>query len=241
MGVERSPEMVIGLLGILKAGGAYLPLDPSYPAERLAHMLADVSAQVLVIQAGLEAALPPNQARPVRLDTDWPRIETQPATAPPSGVTPDNLAYVIYTSGSTGKPKGVLIRHRGVVNYLSFLACNYGLTASDRVLNVSNVSSAPSVRDLFGPLSVGGCVVLVPSAEAKDPASYLQVIAATPISMMVSGTPSFLRSLCEAAEGRKPPALALRSILTNGEALEAGLCARLRTCLGERLSVFSQY
>ena len=239
--VERSLEMVIGLLGILKAGGAYLPLDPSYPAERLAHMLADGSVQVLVTQAGLEAVLPTNQARAVRLDTDWPGIEIQPATAPPSGVTADNLAYVLYTSGSTGKPKGILHGHRGVVNYLSFLVRKYGINASDRVLNVSNVSSAPSVRDLFGPLSVGGCAVLVPSAKAKDTASYLQVIEDTPINMMLSGTPSFLRSLCEAAENKKRPALALRSILTNGEALEAGLCARLRTCLGERLSVFNQY
>jgi non-ribosomal peptide synthetase component F len=130
-------EMVIGLLGILKAGGAYLPLDPSYPAERLAHMLADASAQVLMTQAGLEAALPPNQARAVRLDTDWPGIEIQPAHAPHSGVTADNLAYVLYTSGSTGKPKGILHGHRGVVNYLSFIARKYGMTASDRVLNVS--------------------------------------------------------------------------------------------------------
>ena len=107
--VERSLEMVVGLLGILKAGGAYLPLDPAYPAERLAFMLEDARAPVLVTQSGLLDRLPAYGARIVQLDADAPAIAQEPATAPRSGLNPDNAAYVIYTSGSTGTPKGVVV------------------------------------------------------------------------------------------------------------------------------------
>ena len=105
--VERSPDMVIGLLGILKAGGAYLPLDPSYPQERLAFMLGDAGASVLVTQAGLTERLPASRVHSVRLDADWATIACHPVTAPQLRLDPQNTAYVIYTSGSTGTPKGV--------------------------------------------------------------------------------------------------------------------------------------
>ena len=121
--VERSPEMVVGLLGILKAGGAYLPLDPNYPRERLAFMLADAGAPVLVTQQALLDRLPvplPGEAgrprRIVRLDADWPAIARQPATAPPLALDPRHPAYVIYTSGSTGTPKGVVVEHASLAN-----------------------------------------------------------------------------------------------------------------------------
>ncbi len=119
--VERSPEMVVGLLGILKAGGAYLPLDPNYPRERLAFMLADAGAPVLVTQQALLGRLPEPVVGPrsgasgpalVRLDADWPAIARQPATAPSTALDPRHPAYVIYTSGSTGNPKGVVVEHR---------------------------------------------------------------------------------------------------------------------------------
>ena len=113
--VERSLEMVVGLLGILKAGGAYLPLDPSYPAERLAYMLSDAKAPVLIAQAALVDQLPVHDGQVVRIDTDWNEIATRPASAPHTTTLPDNLAYVIYTSGSTGKPKGVVTTHRNVI------------------------------------------------------------------------------------------------------------------------------
>ena len=121
--VERSPEMVVGLLGILKAGAAYLPLDPNYPRERLAFMLSDAGAPVLVTQQALLERLPvPAQgsaAQPgatiVRLDADWPLIARQPATAPAVPLDPRNPAYVIYTSGSTGTPKAVVVEHREIV------------------------------------------------------------------------------------------------------------------------------
>ena len=111
--VERSGEMLIGLLGILKAGAAYLPLDPAYPAERLAFMLADAGAPVLVGQARLLERLPVGAATTlVRLDADWPQIARRSATAPTPGPDPQHPAYVIYTSGSTGTPKGVVVTHR---------------------------------------------------------------------------------------------------------------------------------
>src|SRR5205814_6269717 len=106
--MERSLEMVVGLLGILKAGGAYVPLDPDYPAERLAFMLADSQVPVVLTQQHLVAALPPHQARIVCLGTEWESSDQAVCTNPDTGVTPDNLMYVMYTSGSTGKPKGAM-------------------------------------------------------------------------------------------------------------------------------------
>ena len=113
--VERSLEMLIGLIAILKAGGAYLPLDPGYPRERLAFMLSDAGAPVLLTQQALRAALPAHAARVVLLDADAEAIARHPATAPDTGLAPQHPAYVIYTSGSTGTPKGVVVTHRHVV------------------------------------------------------------------------------------------------------------------------------
>ena len=109
--VERSLEMLVGLLGILKAGGAYLPLDPTYPQERLAFMLSDAQVSVLVTQEKLVTQLPEHGAEVVSLDGDWTVISNNSEDNPVSDATAENLAYVIYTSGSTGKPKGVLVTH----------------------------------------------------------------------------------------------------------------------------------
>ena len=131
--VERSLEMIVGLLGILKAGGAYLPLDPGYPPERLAFMLEDSRAPVLLTHAGLRRRFTPHDRAIVDLDADWPAIAQQPASAPPSTATPHNAAYVIYTSGSTGTPKGAVVDHRNIVRLVR--ETNYvTLTADDVVL-----------------------------------------------------------------------------------------------------------
>ena len=134
--VERSLQMVVGLLGILKAGGAYLPLDPSYPPERLAFMLEDCRAPLLLTQSGLRQRLTAHRGSIVELDADWPAIVRQPASAPPNTITPHNTAYVIYTSGSTGTPKGVVVDHRNIVRLVR--ETNYvTLTADDVVLQHS--------------------------------------------------------------------------------------------------------
>ena len=128
--VERSPEMVVGLLGILKAGGAYLPLDPNYPRERLMFMLRDANAKLLIIQEALTERLPDEDVELIRIDVDWPIIATKAATNPTRHPDPQNLAYVIYTSGSTGTPKGVAAAHVGTINRIkahaefASLSCN---------------------------------------------------------------------------------------------------------------------
>ena len=120
--VERSLEMLVGVLGILKAGGAYLPLDPAYPAERLAFMLEDARAPVLLTQAKLRSLLCGHRGGIVQLDADWPAIARRPTTAPTVALHPHNTAYVIYTSGSTGNQKGVVVDQASLRNQVVSLS-----------------------------------------------------------------------------------------------------------------------
>jgi len=119
--VERSLEMVVGLLGILKAGGAYVPIDPEYPKERLAFMLEDTSVAVLLTQKKLLAALSGQKAHVVCLDSDWELMAAESEENLACAATAENLAYVIYTSGSTGNPKGVMIPHRAICNHMHWM------------------------------------------------------------------------------------------------------------------------
>jgi pristinamycin I synthase 3 and 4 len=223
--IQRSPELLVGLLGILKAGGVYLPLDPSYPAERLGYMLADAKAAVLVTEEGLAARLPSHEARAVRLDTDWPEIQAQSRTTADSGVTPENLAYVLFTSGSTGRPKAVMICHRGVVNYFSFLIRRYGLNPDHTVLHVSSISFDPSIRDLLGPLLSGGRLVLMHPSDERSPRRYLEMIRDHRVTTLLSITPSLLEAVVNSGAGQFNGTASLRQVLTCGEALPYSLCS----------------
>src|SRR3954471_15823196 len=160
--IERSLAMLVGLLGILKAGGAYLPLDPDYPPERLAFMLADAGAPVLLTRAALRAHLPAHDAHVVCLDADWPAIAQQPATAPAANLAPQHPAYVIYTSGSTGTPKGVMIDHAALGNYIAWgiPACRLSTGTGAPVLNA--LAFDATVTALFLPLLSGKLVALPP-------------------------------------------------------------------------------
>ncbi|BAZ50281.1 amino acid adenylation domain-containing protein [Nostoc sp. NIES-4103] len=159
--VERSLDMVVGLLGILKAGAAYLPLDPAYPQERLSFMLEDAQVSVLLTQQRLVNNLPEYQGKVIQLDTDWEIIAQQSAENLTSQVTPDNLAYVIYTSGSTGKPKGVEVVHRGV-NRLLFGVNYVHLDATQRFLQLAPISFDASTFEIWGALLHGAKCVLFP-------------------------------------------------------------------------------
>ncbi|WP_208491975.1 non-ribosomal peptide synthetase [aff. Roholtiella sp. LEGE 12411] len=159
--VERSLEMVIGLLGILKAGGAYLPIEPTYPKERQAFILQDAQIPVLLTQQHLAANLPIEKTQVICLDTDWETITQQLIDNPVSDITTLNLAYIIYTSGSTGKPKGTLIHHQGLVNYLSWCTQAYNVDQGTGTIVHSPLGFDLTITSLFPPLLVGNQVEIL--------------------------------------------------------------------------------
>jgi len=163
--VERSLEMVIGLLGILKAGGAYLPLDPVYPKSRLGFMLEDAQVPILLTQASLVENLPKHKAQTVYLDTDWKTISTSSDANLIQIAKPSNLAYVIYTSGSTGKPKGVLIEHRGLSNLCQFQIKIFSLKSNNKVLQFASLSFDAAIWEIIMTLGSGATLCLANSKK----------------------------------------------------------------------------
>lgn len=158
--VERSLEMVVGLLGILKAGGAYVPLDPGYPADRLGFMLADAQVSVLLTQKHLKAWKPHDGMKVINLDEGLEQICQESEENPASGVTTNNAAYIIYTSGSTGTPKGVVVEHRSLVNYMHAAGAAYALDPVDRVLQFAPLSFDASAEEIYPCLARGATLVL---------------------------------------------------------------------------------
>ena len=174
--MERSLEMIIGLLGILKAGGAYVPLDPDYPKERLAFMLDDTRAPVLLTQQRLVESLPEHNAAVVCLNRDWKDIAKETQESPNNKVTAENLAYVIYTSGSTGEPKGVEIPHRGILRLL--LGVDYvQFDVTQIFLHLAPISFDAATFELWGALLHGAKCVLFPGniSSAKELGHILHV------------------------------------------------------------------
>ena len=195
--VERSVEMVVGLLGILKAGGAYVPLDPSYPAQRLGLMLEDSRIKVLLTQRHLLKALPVRAATLVFVDDDREAIARKSEENPSRGVTGRNLAYVIYTSGSTGRPKGVQIEHAAVVNFLTSMLDEPGLTSDDVLLAVTSLSFDIAGLELFLPLVIGAREVLVSREVASDGTQLRECLSTAGITAM-QATPATYRLLLNA-------------------------------------------
>ncbi|HYG64842.1 MAG TPA: amino acid adenylation domain-containing protein, partial [Thermoanaerobaculia bacterium] len=215
---ERSLEMIVGLLGVLEAGGAYLPLDPSYPRERLATILESAEATAVLVQEHLEDLLP---ASPI------PRLLLGPgcediAWTPP-GTRPENLAYVIFTSGSTGKPKGAMVSHRAIVNRLLWMQQAYGLSPADRVLQKTPFGFDVSVWEFFWPLLVGAPLVFARPEGHKDPAYLAELIAEQRITVL-HFVPSMLRALLETA--RWASCVSVRAVMASGEALPFDLTER---------------
>ena len=199
--VERSPEMVIGLLGILKAGGAYLPLDPNYPRERLGLHAGRCRRPVLVTQPALLDRLPARRGgapQVVRLDADWPAIARQPDTAPPLDLDPRHPAYVIYTSGSTGTPKGVVVSHGALSNFLGSMAEQVPLAPHDRLLAVTTIGFDIAALELYLPLLGGASIVIVPRETVQDAQALARTIGATGATVM-QATPTMWQTLL--AEG----------------------------------------
>ncbi|MBD2013421.1 amino acid adenylation domain-containing protein [Microcoleus sp. FACHB-53] len=220
--VDRSIEMLVGLLGILKGGGAYVPLDPAYPQQRLALMVSDSQMPFLLTQQQLLARLPSHQARVVCLDRDWHTISQESPDNPASSTTPENLAYVIYTSGSTGKPKGVQIPHGGVVNFLTSMQCQPGLTQTDVLLAVTSISFDIAALELYLPLITGARVVLVSREVASDGKQLIEQLTTSGATVM-QATPATWQMLLTAGwDGSSQ-----LKILCGGEALPRDLAEQL--------------
>jgi amino acid adenylation domain-containing protein len=216
--VERSLEMVVGLLGILKAGGAYLPLDPSYPSDRLAYMLADARTPVIVTQTALAGQLPEQDGRVVvRLDGDWAQIAAQPVTPPLNTTLPDNLAYVIYTSGSTGKPKGALISHDCVVRLLKATETRFNFSSDDVWTLFHSYAFDFSVWEIWGGLAYGGRIVIVPSPISRMPDAFYALLCREGVTVL-NQTPSAFDGLSRVALSENRPNK-LRLVIFGGEAL----------------------
>ncbi|VEP15783.1 conserved hypothetical protein [Hyella patelloides LEGE 07179] len=165
---DRSPEMIIGLLGILKAGGAYVPFDPTYPSERLAYILSDTGVKLVLTQRSLVEKLSTYPVGLVALDCDWGIVSPESEANLKSEITPDNLAYVMYTSGSTGQPKGVEVLHRGVLRLL-FGIDYVGLDTSQTLLQLANIAFDASTFEIWGALLHGAKCVLFPELVPTFP------------------------------------------------------------------------
>ncbi|MDX2505743.1 MAG: amino acid adenylation domain-containing protein, partial [Gammaproteobacteria bacterium] len=195
--LERTEQMMIAILGVLKAGGGYVPMDPGYPNERLSYMLEHSGVEVLISQDDLLEQLPKHLAKVICIDSDWETIGQLGTDNPVTEVKPEHLAYVIYTSGSTGKPKGVQVPHGAVVNFLSSMAEQPGLSAKDKLLAVTTLSFDIAVLELYLPLTVGAQVIIASREVASDGDQLLKALQQHHITTM-QATPASWRMLLEA-------------------------------------------
>ncbi|MGN7610536.1 amino acid adenylation domain-containing protein [Magnetococcales bacterium HHB-1] len=218
--LERSPEMVTTLLAILKVGAAYLPMDPSFPAKRLAFMLEDANVPLVITHSDISNQLIDIKAE--KLHLDQLDLTTQPVANLPQRATAEDLAYVIYTSGSTGKPKGVMISQKAAINFLWSMKTAPGFTKTDRLLAVTTISFDISVLELYLPLMVGGEVILADSKETHDAIALLDLLKRYRITIM-QATPATWRMLLT-TDWLPMPDL---KILCGGEALPIDLAEQL--------------
>ncbi len=231
---ERSPETAVGLLGILKAGGAFVPLDPSYPTERLEFMLDDARPPVLLTQSHLLERLPATSAVVVALDLDDPN-HTWPDHDPGVALADDDPAYVIYTSGSTGMPRGAVVGHAGLANHAQAASELFGLVPTDRVLQFASLSFDIAIEELFPAWSRGATVVLRGGDDVLDPARFTRHVDDLAITVLDLPTAYWHAWVHDLAARKIDLPRSLRLVVVGGERAQAGVLeawriAWWRTC-----------
>ncbi len=232
--LERSPEMVVAVLGILKAGGGYVPLDPSYPAERLAWLLEDSAVPVLVTRERHLAALPPHRARTLSLDAPLPGGGDAP---PAVAVSPENLAYVIYTSGSTGRPRGVAVEHGAAAAHLESFARVLEITPADRVLHFASFGFDVAVEQLFLPL-LSGAVLVLRGPDLWTPAEWPARAREAGVTV-ANLAPAYWQEVIDAASGSALPGL--RLLLVGAEAMPSAAVPRWRGAVAGPAQLLNAY
>ncbi|MFM8277266.1 MAG: amino acid adenylation domain-containing protein, partial [Cyanobium sp.] len=235
IGVERSLEMVVGILAILKAGGAYVPLDPAYPQERLAFMLDDSAPVVLLVHAATQDRLASLAGAVPTIDldgdaTDW--VEQSASNPDPQalGLMSKHLAYVIYTSGSTGRPKGVCMTHRAGLNLVAWQYVETGFDRPARTLQFSPIGFDVSFQEIFSSLAVGGTLILINDEIRRDAEALLRILKQEQIERLFLPFVA-LDSLAIAAQGQWPTCL--RDVVTAGEQLR--ITAAISACFANGL------
>ncbi len=242
--MERSLELIVGLLGILKAGGAYVPMDPGYPRERIAYMVKDSRAPVVLTQAKLAENFPEGKAILVCVDSDWDIISRESPEPPACDVSPDNLVYVIYTSGTTGNPKGVLIEHRSVCAREAYAIELYGLTDKDVTVHYRPYSFDGSIEEYMLPLLVGARYIMAPPgiSVTDNIADYLirvvEKYGVTKINIPPVLLDVFLEEL-EKSGIRK--AETLRTIVSGGDRLSKDIVSKFHTLFGGDKAFYNCY
>jgi amino acid adenylation domain-containing protein len=221
--VDRTVEMVVGLLGILKAGGAYVPLDPWYPQERINFMVRDAHLSLVLTQERVKTRVDGLSITTARLDTDWHLIASQSSEPLACQLMQGQLAYTIYTSGSTGQPKGVQVPHQALTNLLMSMAMEPGLAKRDVLLSVTTLSFDIAGLEMFLPLTVGGHVVIATREDARDGHALLREVKARGVTAL-QATPSTWRVLIEAGWGSDESTL---KAICGGEALPPALAREL--------------
>ncbi|HEV2149199.1 MAG TPA: non-ribosomal peptide synthase/polyketide synthase [Longimicrobiaceae bacterium] len=220
--VERSADMIVGVLGILRAGGGYVPVDPAYPPERIAYILADSEVPVLVSQAALAGVLPEHGAQVALLDAG-PSGYT--GAAAPVAVCPDSLAYVIYTSGSTGRPKGVRIEHRSLANTLLAARAAFGFGQGDRIVSLASFAFDIWAFECLLPLLCGASVQVVPRERVVDLEALVEDLEG---ATLLHAVPSLMRQLVQTARARRGTLPRLRCVFVGGDAVPPDLLGEMR-------------
>jgi amino acid adenylation domain-containing protein/non-ribosomal peptide synthase protein (TIGR01720 family) len=223
--VERSLDMLVGLLGILKAGGAYLPLDPTVPSDRLSYMVQDAGASVILTQQHLAQRFSEPTTSLICLDSDWEVITRQPEENPLCAATPENLLYIIYTSGSTGKPKGVAVEHRQLLNYLHGILARLDLPEGSSFATVSTFAADLGNTVIFPALCTGGCLHVISQERATSPEALVDYCESHSIDCLKI-VPSHLNALLTASHPEK--ILPRKYLILGGEALSWQLVEKIR-------------
>jgi amino acid adenylation domain-containing protein len=239
--VERSLEMIIGILGILKAGGAYVPLDPDYPQERLSLIIEDANVSLILTQSQLIDRLPIHRSRLVYLDKEWQEIARQSGENLTHNVKSSNLAYVIYTSGSTGKPKGVLIEHKSLVNYTLAAIAKYDINDCDRILQFTSLNFDVSAEEIYTCLVTGASIVLRTELMLASSQTFLQKCQEWGITVAILPTAYWhdLTGKLESDRLSLPPALKL--VVVGGERVLATKVEQWQRYVGKQVKLINAY